>query len=333
MAIERFVNNFQTTLSAGIDDSTTTIPVVAGTSIASQFRIRIDNEILIVTAGGTGTSWTATRGAESTSAVSHSNGATVTIVLTAGAIQQMLADQVRSGTYANLPSTSDALEGHEYIPTDSFYDKFRFNGSVWVPFRNGKSLTLPPTTGWTWDNEDSSTVDFTTGAMRIKKLHTSAADRLSMQHRAIPSVPYVIKARILAHLGCAPSGVSVGPAFRQSSDGKIHAYRILNRAAAGAAQLNSTTWTNSTTPVADLTTKTPFQIGALIEIDVIIADDNTNRLMSYSIDNGDTVITWDTQTRTTFLTADQYGFAVDCGGTATGGEDDAELIILSIEES
>lgn len=335
MAIERFINNFQTTLSSGINDSTTSIPVNAATSIAAQFRARIDDEIIIITANGNTTTWTATRGAEGTSNVSHSSGATVTVVQTAGSFEQAIADRVRTGTYANLPATSDALTGHLYIPTDSFYDNFRFNGSAWIPYRNGRALTLPPTSGWTWDNQDSATVDFTTGAMRIKKLHTAAKDRLSMQHRAIPSVPYVIKAKILAHLGSLSSDVSVGPAFRQSSDGKIHAYRILNRATSNAIGLNSTTWTNSTTPVADLTTKNEFMRGGggYIEIDVLIADNNTSRIMSYSIDYGDTVIDWDTQTRTTFLTADQYGFAVDCGGTNTGGEDDAIIIVLSLEES
>lgn len=112
---EQFVNDFQTTLTSGINDVTTTIPVAAGTSVASQFRAKIDDEIIIVTAGGTGTSWTATRGAEGTSNVSHSSGATVTIVLTDGALDTWGSElfssrQVRDGLatqYDPTPSSSN----------------------------------------------------------------------------------------------------------------------------------------------------------------------------------------------------------------------------------
>jgi hypothetical protein len=88
MASEQFSNGPQTTLSAAIaDGSVTSITVTATTGFPSsaQFRIRIDSELLLVT-NLSGTTWTVTRGIESTTAVSHSNGATVLAVLTAGAL-------------------------------------------------------------------------------------------------------------------------------------------------------------------------------------------------------------------------------------------------------
>lgn len=50
-----------------------------------NFRIKIDNEIMLVT-NAVGTTFTVTRGVEGTTAASHSSGATVWAVLTAGAL-------------------------------------------------------------------------------------------------------------------------------------------------------------------------------------------------------------------------------------------------------
>ena len=85
---EQFSNLAITTLSSGVDDSQTTIPVVSVGNFPTQgqFRILIDSEILIVTALS-GTTWTVTRGAESTTPASHPANATVAHVLTAGSLQ------------------------------------------------------------------------------------------------------------------------------------------------------------------------------------------------------------------------------------------------------
>jgi hypothetical protein len=66
-----------TTLSSAIDDDDTTIPVVSTSSFDSTGTIIIDSENITYT-GTTSTTFTgATRGAESTTAASHSTGATV----------------------------------------------------------------------------------------------------------------------------------------------------------------------------------------------------------------------------------------------------------------
>lgn len=227
MAIERFINNFQTTLSSGINDSTTTIPVAAGTSVASQFRARIDDEIIIVTAGGTGTSWTATRGAEGTSNVSHSSGATVTIVLTAGALQQMTADQVRTGTYADLPATSDAIEGHVYIFEDSIYDKAVFNGTSWDLYR-GSLLCTPVVLGdFTRVNAGSETVDETNGGSLINFPATSTAVSTKMWSKTEPSAPYTVVVGIVvtALPGDYQTPFMVG--WRNSSSGLVNGVTLV----------------------------------------------------------------------------------------------------------
>lgn len=66
-----------TTLSSGIDDDDTTVPVSSASSFDSTGTIIINSENITYT-GTTSTSFTgATRGAESTTAASHSTGATV----------------------------------------------------------------------------------------------------------------------------------------------------------------------------------------------------------------------------------------------------------------
>jgi hypothetical protein len=66
-----------TTLSSGIDDDDTTIPVASASSFDSTGTIIINTESITYT-GTSSTSFTgATRGAESTTAASHSSGDTV----------------------------------------------------------------------------------------------------------------------------------------------------------------------------------------------------------------------------------------------------------------
>jgi hypothetical protein len=89
---EKFSNNAQTTLTAAITSgAATSLTVASATAFPSSgnFRILIDSEIMLVT-GVSGTTWTVTRAVEAvagvTAAATHANGATVTHMLTAGAL-------------------------------------------------------------------------------------------------------------------------------------------------------------------------------------------------------------------------------------------------------
>jgi hypothetical protein len=80
-----------TTLNAAVTttNATTITTLAAAPAVlqgAGQFRVIIDSEILIVTAGATGTSWTVVRGAEGSTAATHSNGTAVYHSLTADAL-------------------------------------------------------------------------------------------------------------------------------------------------------------------------------------------------------------------------------------------------------
>lgn len=99
---ENFANNYKTFLDGSIDNSQTSIVVASDTGSPSvNFRIRIDDELMIVTAKA-GATFTVTRGAEGTTAAAHNDDASVTGVLTAGALTAIQNDRITltaSGVY------------------------------------------------------------------------------------------------------------------------------------------------------------------------------------------------------------------------------------------
>lgn len=147
MATEKVSNIAQSTLNGAINNSVTSLVVASASTFPTspQFRIKIDDEIILVT-GVSGTTFTVTRGAESTTAASHSNGATVTGVLTAGGLNQLLADillQAGSGASTiwaggsdkNSSTYSGSDNGLRYTPLSHGSDNyFEFQ---WIPQYTG----------------------------------------------------------------------------------------------------------------------------------------------------------------------------------------------------
>ena len=91
MAADLFANNASTTLAAlaaaGATSLTVTssTPFPAASAATGQFRVVIDAELFIVT-NVAGLTWTVTPGAEGTTQAAHASGATVTAIVTAGAL-------------------------------------------------------------------------------------------------------------------------------------------------------------------------------------------------------------------------------------------------------
>src|ERR1700722_6560142 len=69
-----------TTLSSGIDNVTTTIPVASGTAYISGWTVKIDSEYMWIASGGTTNSWTVTRGGLGSTPAPHLSGASVTVI-------------------------------------------------------------------------------------------------------------------------------------------------------------------------------------------------------------------------------------------------------------
>ena len=123
MPVEQFANNAVTTLNGAINNSVTSLVVTSATGFSTvpQFRLIIDSEIMLVTAVS-GTTFTITRGAEGTTAASHSNGATVAQILTAGGLGEAAR---RFSDYDYLmpvmtgPTTT--VDGQDYSVTETNY--------------------------------------------------------------------------------------------------------------------------------------------------------------------------------------------------------------------
>lgn len=71
-----------TTLSAAVSAVATSLTVAssAGFPVTNGYRIKIDSEVFVVTAGAGTTTWTVTRGANATIGASHASGAAVNVI-------------------------------------------------------------------------------------------------------------------------------------------------------------------------------------------------------------------------------------------------------------
>ena len=88
MSLENFSNNAITSLTASITAGQTTITVASNSGFpqSGQFRIVVDAEIMLVTAGYAGLTWTVVRASESTTGATHANNAVVAHGVTAGSL-------------------------------------------------------------------------------------------------------------------------------------------------------------------------------------------------------------------------------------------------------
>jgi hypothetical protein len=71
-----------TTVSSSLAPSATSMSVASAAAFpaTAEFRVQVDSEILLVTAGAGTTTWTVTRAADGTTAATHNAGAAVTLV-------------------------------------------------------------------------------------------------------------------------------------------------------------------------------------------------------------------------------------------------------------
>lgn len=145
---EQYTNNAQTTLNGAILNTDLSLTVTSATAFPATgtFRILIDTEILIVTAVA-GSVFTVTRAGESTAAAGHSNGATVTAILTAAQLTALLA----SGGPLGTPSSgtlNSAILG---------------SGAAYLQYREQQA-------------QNTSGGTFTSGAWRTRVLNTEVSD-------------------------------------------------------------------------------------------------------------------------------------------------------------
>jgi hypothetical protein len=137
MSAERLTNSFSTTLAAAITGTGTgslTAAVAPPAALQTgRFRVKIDDEIIVCT--GTTTTWTMVeRGAEGTTAATHSNGATVYHRATAGNLAASIAPGFRMG---GLPGRW--YTGHQSVNSANMKG---VNSAHAMPFMVARDCTL-----------------------------------------------------------------------------------------------------------------------------------------------------------------------------------------------
>jgi len=132
-ALSLINGNIATTLSGNggsITSGATTFNVASGTGFpTAPFAVVIGSEIVFVTSTGAGTNWTATRGADGSTAAAHTDGDAVTWELTKGVLLSLADAYHKSGTLASRPAAGN--NGYIYFATDT-RQTFIDNGSAWV---------------------------------------------------------------------------------------------------------------------------------------------------------------------------------------------------------
>lgn len=314
---ELFKNLASTTLSASISDSDTSITVGSTMGFTTgDFRILIDSEIMLVTSVS-GTTLTVTRAQEGTSAASHTSTTAVYHILTAGALDAHDQNDLASYTaYASRPAAG--TPGRIFLPTDGAFIE-RDDGTNWEKFGPIWPMTPPLASDFpTWLNQSNSTCTNTYGPMSLNALiSTSAIWRAVL--KTYPTPPFTVVTAFLPNI--IPyqysSYVELGLCIRDSATGKMEVYghggsgNSMNVRGYYFASATAT----SGTSVTGWPSEQHYAESPLLWIKYV--DDSTNKVISMSV-NG---VTWTqlcSNARTTNLTPDQIGFAVQAiGGYAS----------------
>lgn len=184
MPIEQITNNPTLTfgtLTSTITNSQTAISVTGGATApypttgsgTSQFRVLVEAEIMVVTAGQGTTNWTVTRGDGGSTPVTHGSGAQVIPILTNEALQNLAnnfwpyfdpasvtgataAVRYFGGTVSGPPTTGTWVQGD--VTSDQTGNWWQCNSGgtpgTWINMVTGNTLTVNAaahtyTTTWT----------------------------------------------------------------------------------------------------------------------------------------------------------------------------------------
>ena len=315
MAEELYVNDPGTTLAAAITSTgATTISVSSSTGYPStgNFRILVDTELMLVTSVS-GTTWTVTRGIESTTAATHLNGVAVNHILTQGALDAIRINMNSSGTYASLPSSPKS--GDNYTPSDvtSNYNLL-YTGSSWQSsLAINQNVSLPPTaSNWGWLNQGGATItDLASGGLQL--VSRSADAQLAGVTLAAFSTPYTITIGVTL-IGIGPT---VGMFFYNSGDGRLVLFHYSAVTSGGGGNLSTSKWTSFTAYSSNYVTGGSNYVTMVAPMLFLrIKDDGTNLIYSYGADLN-TFTQFDSRARHDWMAAGPTHFGIHFGCSTT----------------
>jgi hypothetical protein len=317
--VERYVNNYATTVASGGYTSgsgflnvgaTSGISLAAGDTvhlcvyrlITGVFTVIVN---LTATAVNSGTQFAATAEGADANALS---GDIVICVMSAGAMNQIRADCNGYGTRANLPATTNQVAGNMYRCSNSPYE-FYFNGSVWIPRINGIVVTEPisGTPAFSWANQGGASVSNTNGG-EILTVPGSSSTNLRIRYIAAPATPYSIVACFTFGMN-STNYQNAGLCFYNTSSGKLVTFGPITGATTGVAvQEFSAPTAFAATPLGGIL------LSPSGPIYLKVRDDGTNFTFSYSTDGVNFVQAYQVS-RTGYLTPQSVGYFGDMENT------------------
>lgn len=217
---EQFSNNAVTTLAAPLTDTATSLTVSNAASFPTDgnFRVRIGNELLLVTSVASAV-FTVVRGAETTANVAHASGDQVVLIVTQESFVRLAADHVPFFGLETIPGPLNSL-------TDT----------------NGAAVD---STDFTWTNQGTATVTDLSGAMLFEP-PVGTGSNLRILSKSEPSTPYTIYAAVSMNISIGSGDTHGGLCFRESATGKVKTI-ALNTASATPSELSISNYTNPTT--------------------------------------------------------------------------------------
>lgn len=234
-----------------------------------------------------------------------------------------------AGSFSAMPVCNASSSGTVYLLSNSLYPFTRCDGTSWVYYYDGRSVTAPGGS-WSWDNATqggSATVDTSRGfhLLSVPGAHTTG---FAVRYTTAPAAPYtrVFAVRLRAALALESVGYMIG--FRDST-GKLHGLELgyASGVSANGYYLRLARWTNPTTFLS--ADAGPMEMLGLPPqaLYVRIEDDNTNLKFSYSTDGYD-FHEVGSVSRTAHLSSPaEIFFAARAGGASSG----AAMDVISIQ--
>jgi len=210
---------------------------------------------------------------------------------------------VSIGTYSSLPGSATNA-GDIYKCTDSPVE-FVWTGAAWQAYWGTYPITLPLSSGWSWDNQGSATLDASLGIQQIAEDVQGNVVNYRVRYRSIPSAPYTVTA-LIAFAMPPINYRNGGLCLRQSSDGKLITFRLQWNGSWRIAVVKHADSSTDTATYTDIT-----NVGDMLSpyAWMRIQDDSTNLYFHISGDGLNFNYIYSVA-RTDYLTADGIGFFI-----------------------
>jgi hypothetical protein len=322
--MEQFANEAGANLDGAINSSVTSITVKTEVNVPASgtFRARIDDEILEVTAVS-GTTWTVTRADGGTTAASHLDDATITLIVTAEAVNALVSIQA-AGTETSNRRVLNFINATVADNSGSNRCDITIPASQTLE----ATWTAPPSTGsWTGVNM-GSTGSFGTFSsvgpgvfLRATQQSSDWGDIVRMQYIAFSGNSTLI-ARVEPFI-TGQNYQSVGVGFYDSSGGKFSSIRFTDNNDGG---LQVDKWTSTSSYSAAYLSLPPSQ-----EVKwtwVKLQDDGTYRNYSVSCDGNNWIKIYQVS-RTDFFTANSFCIWADANNHNGSTPFDCGILVAS----